>query len=456
VPARGEDLVCPLDFRYGRPEARRLFTRRARLDRWLSVEAALAEASAEAGLFPESDARAIRRAAEGGRVTVARVDALERETRHDIMALTRALSERAGPAGRWVHFGATSNDILDTALGLELKASVGLLRPGLTALLSALHQQAWEHRGTAMVARTHGQQAVPFTFGYKLTGFLMEFLRHRDRLDQMGPRLSVGKIAGAVGTGAGFGDRAEAIEAGTLARLGLGREEAPSQLVGRDRLAEFLGWTALVASSCDRLATEVRNLQRTEIAEVQEPFDESAQVGSSTMAQKRNPINAENVSSLARYLRSLPGVALENMVQWHERDLANSANERFLVPHGVLLLDDMLARLTRIVVGLRVDRDRMRENLSRGQGATMAEALMLALTERGVPRATAHEWLRGLTRGLGPEAVVPLSRRAARDRHVREFLGPKEVGELLDPARYVEASRAKTERILTMLRGRLD
>lgn len=456
MQAPGEDLVCPLDFRYGRPEARRLFTRRARLDRWLSVEAALAEASAAAGLFPGSEARAIRKAAESRRVSVARVDALERETRHDIMALTRALAERCGPAGRWVHFGATSNDILDTALGLELKGSVELLRSNLSSLLSALYRQAWEHRATAMVARTHGQQAVPFTFGYKLTGFLLEFLRHRERLDEMAPRLAVGKVAGAVGTGAGFGERAEAIESGTLTRLGLGREEAPTQLVGRDRLAEFLGWAALAASSCDRLATEVRNLQRTELAEVQEPFDESAQVGSSTMAQKRNPINAENVSSLARYLRSLPGVALENMVQWHERDLANSANERFLLPHGVLLLDDMLARLTRIIGGLKVDRDRMQENLARGQGSTMAEALMLALTERGLPRASAHELLRGLTRGLRPAAVVPLARRAARDPQVRRFLPPEAVKSLLDPARYVEASRVKTERILTGLRGRFD
>ncbi len=456
MPAPGEDLVCPLDFRYGRAEARALFTRRARLDRWLSVEAALAEASAEAGLFSGSAARTIRRAAEGGRVRVARVDALERETRHDIMALTRALAERCGPAGRWVHFGATSNDILDTALGLELKASAGLLRSSLSRLVSALFRQAWEHRGTAMVARTHGQQAVPFTFGYKLTGFLMEFLRHRDRLDQMRPRIEVGKVAGAVGTGAGFGDRAEAIESGTLKRLGLGREEAPTQLVGRDRLAEFLAWTALAASSCDRLATEVRNLQRTEIGEVREPFEESSQVGSSTMAQKRNPVNAENVSSLARFLRSLPGVALENMVQWHERDLANSANERFLVPHAVLLLDDMLGRLTRIVEGLQVDRDRMQQNLARGQGSTMAEALMLALTERGLPRASAHELLRGLTRGLGPEAVAPLARRAARDPQVRRYFSPAEVKRVLDPSRYVEASREKTERLLSGLRGSLD
>jgi adenylosuccinate lyase len=448
VAAPSEDLVCPIDFRYGRPEVRAIFSRERRFRRWLRVEAALARSSAAAGLFPASEAEAIERAAAGPGPTLQRFDELERETGHDLMALSRTLAEQAGSAGRWVHFGATSNDILDTALGLELRESAEVLGGSLEGLLGALLAQAQRHQDTPMVARTHGQHAVPFTFGYKLSVFLMEFLRHRERLREMLPRIAVGKMAGAVGTGASFGEKAERIERGFLEELKLGREPAPSQLVGRDRLAEFLAWCALVASSADRVATEVRNLQRTEIAEVQEPFDERSQVGSSTMAQKRNPVHSENVSSIARLLRALPGPAYENMVQWHERDLANSANERFLLPHAVILLDEVLRRLTRVVSGLRVDEERMRRNLAATQGAVMAEALMLALTDRGIARSEAHEVLRRLTRDLDAAALVPLQQRAEGDETLRRAFRPEEIRQVLDPASYLAASGRKARKVL--------
>ncbi|EQD37704.1 adenylosuccinate lyase [mine drainage metagenome] len=327
-----ESLFCPLETRYGRARVRALFAREARLRRGLRVEAALAAAEAELGMIPADAAREIGRAAEGPSVTLERVDTLEAELKHDVMALTRALAEAAGPSGRWVHFGATSADITDTALAMELDESRRILQGDLTALIRALVDQATRHRATPELGRTHGQWAVPLSFGYKLAVTAAEFLRHRDRLDELTPRLVVGKISGAVGTGAGFGAHAQEVEERTLARLGLRADDSPTQIVGRDRIAEFTNWMALTAASLERVATEIRNLQRTEIGEVAEPFDERRQVGSSTMAQKRNPMLSENVTSLTRLIRAFALPPLENMVQWHERDLSNSANERIVLP----------------------------------------------------------------------------------------------------------------------------
>jgi adenylosuccinate lyase len=448
VTSDPSSLFCPLEFRYGRAEVRNLFSRRARLDRALRVEAALAETQAELGTVPAEAARAIAAAARGQHVALERVDAIERETRHDVMAISRALAEAAGPAGRWVHFGATSADITDTALALELKESAEILRADLTALASALVHLARTHSATAEVGRTHGQHGVPTSFGYKVAGMAAEVVRHRERLDQLLPRLAVGKMSGAVGTGAGFGDLASAVEDGVMRRLGLTADEAPTQIVGRDRVAEFTNFLALVAATAERLATEVRNLQRTELAEVAEPFDEAHQVGSSTMAQKRNPMVSENVTSLARLVRAFALPPLENMVQWHERDLANSANERIVLPHAIVLTDDLLGKLTEVFGGLRVDPKRMHELLAESGGAAMTESLMLALTSKGLARADAHEVLRTLTRG---GAERPLAERAKADPRVANLLAPEEIDRLLDPSAYVRAASAKTDRVLARL-----
>lgn len=447
------DLICPIEFRYGRPAARAIFSRQARLRRALEVEAALAGTEADLGLVPREAAAAIGRAARSGEVTLARVDELERELRHDVMAMARALGEKAGPAGAWVHFGATSADITDTALAMEHREAVDCLHADLTALAVALVGRAEEHRATAEVGRTHGQHAVPLSFGYKMAVSAAEVLRHRRRLDELRPRLLVGKMAGAVGTGAGFGIHAPLVEEGVMRRLGLAADEAPTQLVGRDRFAEFTNLLALIAGTAERLATEVRNLQRTEIGEVAEAFDEGHQVGSSTMAQKRNPMVSENVTSLARFVRALALPPLENMALWHERDLSNSANERFVFPHAVLLTDDLLAKLTDLFAGLEVHPERMRENLEISRGSVMTENLMLALTTRGVPRAEAHEILRTLTRDS--QSGAPLLERAAAHPEVARRFKPEEVRELLDPEAYVEAAARKTERLVQRLRGEL-
>jgi adenylosuccinate lyase len=450
----GSSLFCPLEFRYGREEVRSIFSRGARLRRALRVEAALALAEAEVGLIPTEDAEAIDRAASLDSVTLEEVDAIERETRHDVMAITRALARAAGPAGRWVHFGATSADITDTALALELKECVTVLDDDLVRLGQVLTGLAREHRATATVGRTHGQHGVPLSFGYKMAVAAAEVGRHRHRLHELQRRLLVGKIAGAVGTGAGFGEKAAEVEEAAMRRLELVPDEAPTQIVGRDRLAELTNFLALLASTAERLATEVRNLQRTEIAEVSEPFDEARQVGSSTMAQKRNPMQSENITSLARLVRAFAGPPLENMVQWHERDLSNSANERIVIPHAIVLTDDILGKLAEVFAGLEVHTERMSEAVAQGGGMAMTEGLMLALTAKGLPRGEAHELLRRLTRGeAGHTSLVA---RARADPTVAKFLSPAELVAILDPASYIRAAAEETDRIVAIVERELD
>jgi adenylosuccinate lyase len=449
----GADLFCPLEFRYGREKVRALFARGARLERALRVEAALASVEAELGMIPADAAAAIGRVADLQHVPVAKVDEFERTLQHDVMSMTRALAEAAGASGRWVHYGATSADITDTALALELKESAAVLRSDLTGLAEVLVHLAKEHRATPEVGRTHGQHAIPISFGFKMAVAAAEVLRQRQRLDQLLPRLAVGKMAGAVGTAAGFGAQAEAVESGVMRRLGIAADEAPTQLVGRDRLAEFTNWLALVASTAERLATEVRNLQRTEIGEVAEPFDEAHQVGSSTMAQKRNPIVSENVTSLARLVRAFAPVPMENMVQWHERDLANSANERIVVPHAIVLVDDLLGKLTEVFRGLKVDAPRMAEEVARSAGGAFGESLVLALTAKGLARSDAHELVRALTRN--PKAPPPLLDRARSDPVVAKHLTAAEIESYLDPSSYVRAAADKTDRILARVEPEL-
>jgi adenylosuccinate lyase len=444
-------LFCPLEFRYGRAQVRNLFSRGARLERALRIEAALAATEADLGMVPKDAADAIESVADLGHVSLARVDELERSLRHDVMAISRTLAEAAGPAGRWVHYGATSADITDTALALELQESAAVLRDDLTELARTLMDLARRHRSTPEIGRTHGQHGVPITFGYKVVVGAAEIVRHRQRLDELRPRLAVGKMAGAVGTGAGFGSHAREVEEGVMRRLGLTADEAPTQIVGRDRVAEFTNFLALVAATAERLATEVRNLQRTEIAEVSEPFDEAHQVGSSTMAQKRNPMMSENVTSLARLVRAFALPPLENMVQWHERDLANSANERVVLPHAIVLTDDILGKLAEVFRGLRVDPKRMGEELARSEGAAMSENLLLALTAKGLARAEAHELLRTLTR----EGPGSLADRAKANATIRTHFAPEEVDALLDPAAYVRAATEKTDRVLARLDSEL-
>src|SRR3990170_2123530 len=299
-------LLCPIDFRYGRPKMKAVFAEETRLKRLLEVEAALARAQAKVGRIPREAAEDIAKHANVRDVTVERVEALEEETHHDLMAVVLVLTEACkGQGGNYVHLGATSNDISDTATAIQLRDAIGILDEDLGGLTDVLARLASKHKRTIMLGRTHGQAAVPITFGLKLAVFASEVDRHRERLREATKRVLVGKMSGAVGTGAAFGPDARKIQQLVMDELGLGVEEAATQVVGRDRYAEFVAVLANVAASLEKFATEVRNLQRTEIAEAAEAFEGRKQVGSSTMAQKENPVNSENVTSLARIVRYL-------------------------------------------------------------------------------------------------------------------------------------------------------
>src|SRR5712692_3838873 len=445
-------LLCPIDFRYGRPKMKGIFEEESRLQRLLDVEAALARAEAKVGLIPEAAASEIAKQATTKGVTVKRVQELEEETRHDLMAVVLALTEACeGEAEKYVHLGATSNDILDTATALQLRDAIRILEADLSELTTVLTGLASKHKRTVMLGRTHGQAAVPITFGLKIAVFASEVARHGDRLREASPRVVVGKMSGAVGTGAAFGPYALDIQPAVMRDLGVGMEEAATQVVGRDRYAEFIAVLANLAASLEKFCTEIRNLQRTEIGEVAEAFEAKSQVGSSTMAQKENPIVSENVCSLARIVRSLVTPALENVPLWHERDLTNSAAERILIPHACVLIDEMLARTTEVFRTLRVFPDRMKANLEATKGQVMAEAVMMALAAKGLGRQEAHKIVREAAQTARAKGILLRDALLAAPR-VSKLLSPKELDAAMDPNAYLGQSASIVDATLKRVR----
>ena len=407
--------VSPLDYRYGRPDAKEIWSREGRHSRQLEVERALVWAHCQLGRVSAEHYDMVADISDPGIVTADRVDEIEAETRHDIMALTKAMAEKAGEAAWCIHLGATSNDIVDSAVALQIRDSIKLQRQSMKTLLTTLCDLAERERDTVMLGRTHGQAAVPITFGLKIAVFVDEFRRHLVRLDELESRAITGKFLGAVGTGAAQGENAKELQQLILQHLGLTVPVATTQVVGRDRYIEWVGWMANVAASVEKLLQEVRNLQRSEIAEVGEWFDVEKQVGSSTMAHKRNPITAENASGLARIVRAMIIPSYENALLWHERDLANSSSERFTLSHAMILLDDILAKSDRVMGKCVVDPDRMLANIESQNGLVMAEKIMLALVDEGIHRDQAHEILRAAS-------MVAV----AENRHLREICGEDE------------------------------
>ena len=352
--------ILPIDTgRYGTPEMLKIFEEETRVQKLLDVEAALALAHAEMGNIPKKDAEKIASMASTKFVKVERVKAIEKEIKHDIASLVRALSEVCGSSGAYVHLGATSYDIVDTANALQLKDALGLIEKRLADFKAILQKQALLHKETAMMGRTHGQHALPITLGFKFAVWGYEINRHLERLDECKKRVLVGKVSGAVGTQAGLGEHAEQIQELVMKRLGLQAAEISTQIVQRDRYAELVCIYAMVASSLENFATEIRELQRPEIGELFESFEAKKQVGSSTMPHKQNPETCERVCGLARIVRSLSTPALEDMVTWHERDLTQSSAERFILPESNIVLDYILNLTCNIVANLRVDSERM-------------------------------------------------------------------------------------------------
>ncbi len=382
--------VSPLDGRY-RTEMNALFEDEYKLCSWLEVEVALAKAHAKLKSIPFEAAGEIEAAAK--EVKLARVLKIENEIHHDLMAMVRALSEKCGKYGGYVHFGATSYDIEDTATGLTLKRAIGILRGHLEETSSLLKKHAIEKKGLVCIARTHGQHAVPTTYGMKFALWYAEVQRHLDRLKRAEENISVGKMSGAAGTMATFSGKGFEIQELVMKQLGLAPAKVTNQVVQRDRHAEVLFDLALIAATLEKIAKEIRNLQRNEIMEISEPFAQK-QVGSSTMPQKRNPHKSERICSLARLVRSNVAVALENIPLEHERDLTNSANERFILSESFIVTDYMLSQMNVILGGLQFYPENIKRNLELTGGAVMAERIMIELANRGMGRQEAHELMR--------------------------------------------------------------
>lgn len=370
--------------RYARSPMKDIWERQAQFQSWLDVELAVCEYYTKKGKMPEKDMGIIRRKA---RIDVARIDEIEATVRHDVIAFTTQLAEVIGPSSRFIHLGLTSSDVVDTALSLRIKKACGILMEDLTLVHKALKKLATKHAFTIMMGRTHGMHAEPTTFGLKVLVWYMEFGRHIERLKEITGRVCVGKISGAVGTCAHTGLK---LEEAVCKKLGLGVAEVSTQVLQRDRHGEFLSFLALVAASIEKIATEVRHLQRPEIRELEEPFAKG-QKGSSAMPHKRNPVTAEQMTGLARVVRSNSLAGLENVALWSERDISHSSVERVIVPDSCILVDYLLGKLLWMVEGMRVNGDQMEKNIMTTRGLVFSQKMLLALVEDGMTREQAYK-----------------------------------------------------------------
>jgi adenylosuccinate lyase len=429
--------ILPIDTsRYGTAEMKQIFEEETRVQKLLDVEAALAWAHGKVGDIPKKDAHKIAAMASLRHVKLERVKEIERETKHDIASLVRALAEVSGSSGGYVHLGATSYDIVDTAIALQLKDALTIIEKRLDSFEEVLIDKASKYKATVMMGRTHGQHALPITLGFKFAVWMREISRHAQRLEQCRERVLVGKMSGAVGTQAGFGENAPKIQELVMKRLGIKAADISTQIVQRDRLAELISLLGLIATSLENLATEIRELQRTEIGELFESFEVRKQVGSSAMAHKQNPETCEKVCGLARIVRSLIGPSLENMVTWHERDLTQSSAERFTIPESCILIDYMLCLMTNIVTNLRIDEEAMQRNLELTQGRCMAEAVMTKLVRKGMNRQEAHELLRKLAI-LSEAEKQPFKSVLLKNKLTMGKLSVEEINEALNPSNYL-------------------
>jgi len=444
--------IHPIEFRYGSPEMKDLWSEEYRFRCLFLVEAALSRAQEELDLIPKGAADDIERAAR--RASPERAKEIEDEIGHDMMAVVHALAEACEEAGEWVHLGATSNDILDTATGLQIKASMEVLEEKVKRLLGVLLARAEEHKHLVCAGRTHGQIGVPTTYGLRFAVWASEMARHLERLRQLLPRAAVGKMSGAVGTQAAFGPQGMKIQERVMDLLELNEVDVSNQVVQRDRHAEMSCWMGLVASTLDKICVEIRTLQRSEIGEVSEVFGKR-QVGSSTMPHKRNPIKSEQVCGLARVVRAQIEPAFANIPLWDERDLTNSSCERVLFPEAFIFTDHLLALTARILEGLSINLDQVEKNLNLLSGLNMAESVMVELAKRGVGRQKAHEIMRRSSMRAAEEGMT-LAEVLAGEATVAGLLSGDEIQRLLDPHQYIGTAVEQVDRLLLKLGPLLD
>ncbi len=411
--------------RYSRPEMTRIWDSENRFRIWLEIELLAAEAWEKHGRVPKGTVAKIRKKA---RISVARIDEIEKTVQHDVIAFLTNVAESAGPEARWLHLGLTSSDVLDTCLGVQLKEASDLLIEDLKGLLTVLERRAREFKLTPMIGRTHGIHAEPITFGLKVASWYAEIQRHLTRIELARGEIAVGKISGAVGS---YAHLEPEIEEFVCARLGLKADTISTQVISRDRHAVFFSRLALLASSCERIATEIRHLQRTEVSEVEEYFSKG-QKGSSAMPHKRNPVLSENLCGLARLIRSSAVPALENIALWHERDISHSSVERIIAPQTTILTDFLLVRLTRVIERLLVYPEKMKTNLEKHGKLVYSEAVLLKLVESGLTREEAYvlvqrNAMKSWEQGADFETEV------RKDHDISGRLSGKDFKEVFDP-----------------------
>lgn len=445
--------VHPIEFRYYSDEMRNIFSEEHKLQTWLDVEAALAKAHAQVGNIPVKAAKEIAEKATVKLVKLERVREIDRQIHHDLMAMVKAFSEVCTEeVAGYIHLGATSYDIEDTALALQLRDGLRILEKDLRTLREVLVKLAKDHKNTICIGRTHGQQALPYTYGMKFATWANEVDRHLDRLKECEGRVLVGKMSGAVGTMAGFEKQGFKIQELVMEHLKLKASEITNQVIQRDRHAELLSLLALIAASLNKFAKEIRNLQRTEIGEVFEPF-KKGQVGSSTMPHKRNPHKAERICGLYRAVASNVFPALENVALEHERDLTNSSVERIIIPEGFILLDYMLKQMIMILEGLEFNYDNIERNLNLTQGLILAERVMIELVKKGIGRQESHEILRQSALRSSKEGKG-LKQILMAHPTVSKKVSEDELDCWLDPRNYVGTAIEQVDRVVEYLEGK--
>ena len=410
--------------RYTRPEMKKIWTEENKFRKWLDVELAVCEAMAEEGMIPED---AVKRIKEKASFSVKRILEIEKETRHDVIAFINNVAESIGPDSRFIHIGLTSSDILDTSFALLLKEAMEIIISGLNELMSVIKDKAFEYKHTPMIGRSHGVHAEPITFGLKCALWYSDMKRNMTRLEQALDVISYGKISGAVGT---YANIPPSIEEKVMKKLGLKRPEISTQVIQRDRHAQYFMALAILASSIEKVAVEIRHLQRTEVLEVEEPF-RTGQKGSSAMPHKKNPILCENITGLARIVRANAIAAMENIPLWHERDISHSSVERVIGPDSTILIDFMIHRLKGVIKGLVVHPEHMIKNLNLTKGLIFSQQIMLALTKKGLERQKAYDLVQRNALKVW-ERDQEFKDLILKDKDVLIFLSPSEIDSLFD------------------------
>ncbi len=439
-------IVHPIDYRYGTDEMKSIWSEGSKIRRMILVEIALLKALAKKGYLSREEVEKAEKAAL--KVTPERVKEIEAEIKHDVMALVKAISEEvekvSREAARWIHFGATSNDIIDTATATQLRDSVDILEKKLSELAKLLIEKAEKYKKTVCLGRTHGQAALPTTYGFRFALWAAEIARHIERLRELKPRLLVGQMSGAVGTQAAFGEDGIDIEREVMRELGLKPAIISSQIIPRDHYCEYLSFLSNLSATLEKIATNIRILQRAEVSELMESFGEK-QVGSSTMPHKRNPIDCENICGLARVVRGFDEPQRESSILWEERDLTNSSTERITLVESTVLADHILTKLIGVVKKLIVDEERARENLEKLGGINMSEAIMIALTKKGMSRQEAHE----IVRKAAMKAYSGKSFYEAllEEERISKLLSENEIKILLNPENYLGTVEKKIEEV---------